>query len=69
MLPSLDYLGHKISSKGLQPTSEKVKGIHKAPAPKNVSQLKSCLGLLLLKVPTQLVNDSVSTLQIAPEED
>ena len=46
MLPSLEYLGHKISSKGLQPTSQKVKAIHEAPAPKDVSQLKSFLGLL-----------------------
>jgi len=46
MLPSLEYLGHKISAKGLQPTSEKVKAIHEAPAPKDVSQLKSFLGLL-----------------------
>ena len=48
MLPSLEYLGHKISSKGLQPTGEKVKAIHEAPAPKDVSQLKSFLGLLNL---------------------
>ena len=46
MLPSLEYLGHKISSKGLQLTSEKVKAIHEAPVPKDVSQLKSFLGLL-----------------------
>ena len=46
MLPSLEYLGHKISSKGLQPTSEKVQAIHEAPAPKDVSQLKSFLRLL-----------------------
>ena len=36
MLPSLEYPRHKISSKGLQPTGEKVKAIHKAPAPKDV---------------------------------
>ena len=41
MLPSLEYLGHKILSKGLQPTSEKVKAIHEAPAPEDVLQLKS----------------------------
>ena len=46
MLPSLEYLGHKISSNGLQPTSEKVQAIHEAPVPKGVSQLKSFLGLL-----------------------
>ena len=46
MLPSLEYPRHKISSKGLQPTGEKVKAIHEAPAPKDASQLKSFLGLL-----------------------
>ena len=43
MLPSLEYLGHKILCKGLQPTVEKVKAIHEAPAPKDVTQY---LGLL-----------------------
>ena len=46
LFPSAEYLGHKISAKGLQPTSEKVKAIHNAPPPCNVSQLKSFLGLL-----------------------
>ena len=67
MLPSLEYLGHKISSKGLQPTSEKVKAIHEAPAPP--AEIIFGVIELLLQVPTQLVNDSVPTLQIAPEED
>ena len=70
MLPSLEYLGHKISSKGLQPTSEKVKAIHEAPAPKDVpAEIIFGVIKLLLQVTTQLVNDSVSTLQITPEED
>ena len=70
MMPSLEYLGHKISSKGLQPTSEKVQAIHKAPAPKDVSQLKSFLGLLnyYCKFLPQLSYYFSSSLQIAAEE-
>ncbi len=43
MLPSIEYLGHRISAEGLQPTDSKIK---EAPVPANVSQLKSFLGLL-----------------------
>ena len=39
MLPSVEYLGHKISA-GLQPTEEKVRAIKDAPAPRDISQLK-----------------------------
>ena len=46
MLPSVEYLGHKISDKGLQPTEGKIKAIVEAPAPQNVSQLKAFLGML-----------------------
>ena len=46
MLPSVEYLGHRISASGLQPTDEKVKALKEAPVPQNVSQLKSFLGLL-----------------------
>ena len=46
LLPSVEYLGYKISEKGLQPTENKVKAVHKAPAPEDVSQLKSFLGLV-----------------------
>ena len=46
MLPSLEYLGHSISAAGLQPTKEKVRAILEAPAPHNVSQLRSFLGLV-----------------------
>ena len=46
MLPSVEYLGHRISAQGLQPSIEKVQAINKAPAPMNVSQLKSFLGSL-----------------------
>ena len=41
MLPSVEYLGHKITAEGLQPTDEKIRAIRDAPAPRNVSQLKS----------------------------
>ena len=46
LLPSVEYLDHRISAQGLQPTMEKVKAIQNAPTPHNVSQLKSFLGLL-----------------------
>ena len=42
----IEYLGHKISAQGLQPTDEKIQAINNAPAPTDVSQLKSFLGLI-----------------------
>ena len=45
MLPSIDYLDYHISAAGIEPTTEKVKAILEAPAPSNVSQLRSFLGL------------------------
>ena len=46
MLPSVDYLGHTISSEGLQPTREKIRAIKDAPTPTNLAQLRSFLGLV-----------------------
>ena len=46
MKPHVEYLGHRISAEGLQPTDTKVKALKDAPLPRNVSQLKSFLGLL-----------------------
>ena len=46
MLPSVEYLGYKISEKGLQPTDAKITAIKNAPVPKNVLQLKSFHGLI-----------------------
>ena len=46
MLAKVEYLGHTISREGLQPTESKVRAIENAPAPTNVSQLKSFLGLV-----------------------
>ena len=46
LLPQVEYLGHQISEKGLQSTTQKLRAIVEAPAPYNVSQLKSFLGMI-----------------------
>ena len=46
MLPEVEYLGHQISTHGLQPTEEKVWAIVNSPTPQNKSQLQSFLGLI-----------------------
>ena len=46
MLPSVEYLGHTISAKGLPPTTEKVRAIMDALTLQDVSQLRSFLGLI-----------------------
>ena len=46
MLPSVEYLGFHISGDGVRPTQEKLQAIVDAPAPKDVSHLKSFLGLV-----------------------
>lgn len=43
---SVEYLGHIICADGIRPNPRKVDAISKAPSPKNVSELKSYLGLL-----------------------
>ena len=42
-LPAVEYLGHK--TQGLQPTDDKIQAINNAPAPTDVSQLKSFFGI------------------------
>ena len=42
----VEYLGYKIDALGIHPTNAKLEAIKKAPAPKDVSQLKAYLGLL-----------------------
>ena len=46
MVSEVVYLGHKIDKQGLHPLAEKVEAVQAAPGPKNVSELKSYLGLL-----------------------
>ena len=46
VLPKIEYLGHTISSQGLHPSPDKVRAIVEAPAPRNVSQLRSFLGMV-----------------------
>ena len=46
MVPSVTYLGHQIDASGLHLLSDKVRAIEEAPAPNNVTELKSYLGLL-----------------------
>ena len=46
LLPEVEYLGHKISKEGLQPTETKVRAIAEAPEPKRVAELRSFLGLV-----------------------
>ena len=46
MEPQVTYLGHKVSKEGIQPLDDKVEAITNAPVPKNVSELKSHLGMI-----------------------
>ena len=46
MQESVEYLGHKIDSRGVHTTTTKVEAIQKAPVPCNTQQLRSFLGLL-----------------------
>ena len=46
MMSEVEYLGHRISAKGLQPLPSKVRVIQEAPTPTEVSQLRSFPGLL-----------------------
>ena len=43
---SVTYLGHRIDLHGLHPVEEKVKALQEVPVPKNVTELKSFLGML-----------------------
>ena len=43
---SVTYLGHKLDAEGIRPTEEKTAAIQNAPAPTNVSQLRSYIGMV-----------------------
>ena len=45
MAPEVQYLGHKITKHGIEPTEEKVEAIVQSPCPTNVSELKSIFRL------------------------
>ena len=42
----VDYLGYRISSEGLRTSQSKVKAVLDAPTPRNLTELKSFLGLV-----------------------
>ena len=42
----ISHLGFRIDAQGLHPVPEKVKAVQEAPKPRNVTELKSYLGLL-----------------------
>ena len=44
--PCIEYLAHLIDKDGIHPTQEKVQAIKEAPAPTNLTQLRSFLGLI-----------------------
>ncbi len=46
MLPSVEYLGHTISAQGLHASKSKVSGVVDAPKPKDVTELRSFIGLV-----------------------
>ena len=43
---SVKYLGYRIDAQGLHPLEEKVHALVSVPAPENVTELKSFLGML-----------------------
>lgn len=43
--PQVEYLGHMVSSKGVEPVASKVSAIHHWPVPKSTRALRSFLGL------------------------
>ena len=44
--PNVIFLGHRIDSQGIHPTEDKLKAIVEAPAPRNIQELRSFLGLV-----------------------
>jgi len=46
MAPSVIYFCLRSSARGIQPTDEKVKATQEAPTPRNVTELRSFLGML-----------------------
>ena len=67
MVSSVSYLGCQIDKEGLNPLASKLEAIKQAPKPRNVTELKSFLGLLAMAhygkflphLPTVLVQKDV----------
>ncbi len=47
IVPKVEYLGHMLSKNGIAPNPKRVKAIVEMPPPKNVSQLRSFIGMIL----------------------
>ena len=45
-VPEIDFLGHKVSSKGIRPLPSKVQAIEKFPVPTTVKQLEQFIGMM-----------------------
>ena len=45
MVPTVEYLGHRVDAEGLHCTTEKVEAIRQAKTPTNVSELRTFLGI------------------------
>ena len=46
LMPSVEYLGHKVTAEGLHAMESKLDAIVQAPQPRNLQELRSFLGLL-----------------------
>ena len=51
-MESVEFLGHIISAEGVLPNEKKVEAVLAAPTPKDVSQVRSFLGLMKNFFPT-----------------
>ena len=45
-LKEVDYVGHRLTRKGLRPTAERVKAIANMKTPENVQELETVLGMV-----------------------
>ena len=61
LVASVTYLGYQIGAEGLHPINEKIKAIQDAPEPRNVTELKSYLGLLSYYLLLMILTTHVST--------
>ena len=48
MANSVAFLGHRIDAEGLHPLESKIEAMVKVPQPRNVAELKSFLGMVII---------------------